>query len=74
MIAMISKNCLESLDQKNDLIAFELLTVALETYFAQSAKTVKKGPSYQHFNGPYRGIYERYLNQSFNDDIKCRWK
>ena len=26
-------------DQKNGLIPFEMLTVALETYFAESAKT-----------------------------------
>ena len=49
------------------MIAFKLMTVQLETYFATYAKTCDKQPSFQKINPHFRSFQERYSNQSFSD-------
>ena len=47
------------------MIAFKLMTVHLETYFAKYAKTCDKQPSFQKINPHFRNFQEIYSNQNF---------
>ena len=56
---------LQSFKHKNEMIAFKLMTVQLETYLAKYAKTCDKQPSFQKINPHFRSFQERYSNQNF---------
>ena len=58
---------LKSFEDKNEMIAFKLTTLQLETYFAKYEKTYDKQPSFQKINPHFRSFQERYSNQSFSD-------
>ena len=63
----IKRTRLKSFEHKNDQIPVELSTVALETYFAESAKIYEKESSIKQMNLRYGIFKQRYLSQSFND-------
>ena len=56
---------LKSFKHKNEMIAFKLMTVQLETFFAKYAKTCDKQPSLQKINPHFRSFQEIYSNQNF---------
>ena len=60
------ENLPKSFKHKNKLIPFKLMTIQLETYFSNYAKTCDKQPSYQKINLHFRSFQERYSNQSFS--------
>ena len=64
----------KSFKHKNKMIAFKLMTVHLETYFAKYAKTCDKQPLFQKINPHFRSFQERYSNQSFSDAKASRPK
>ena len=57
-------------EQKNGLIPFELWTVALETYFAESGKNCEKQCMIQMISLQNRCFNEWYFNETFNVDKK----
>ena len=65
---------LKSFKHKNEMIAFKLMTVQLETFFAKYAKTCDKQPSFQKINPHFRSFRERYSNQNFSETKACRLK
>ena len=52
----------KSFEHKNEMIAFKLMTVQLETYFPKYAKTCDKQPSFQKINPHFRSFQETYSN------------
>ena len=56
------------------MIAFKLMTVQLETYFAKYAKTCDKQPLLQKINPHFRSFQETYSNQIFTDAKPSRPK
>ena len=64
----------KSFKHKNEMIAFKLMTVRLETYFAKYAKTCDKQPLLQKINPHFRSFQETYSNQIFTDATTSRPK
>ena len=52
----------KSFKHKNEMIAFKLMTVHLETYLAKYAKTCDKQPLFQKINPHFRSFQVRYSN------------
>ena len=71
---MLKKRRPKSFEHKNEMIAFKLMTVQFETYFAKYAKTCDKEPLLQKINAHFRSFQERYSNQSFTDTKASRPK
>ena len=59
-------------EQKNDFTPFELWTVAVETYFAESAKNCEQQSFAPVNQSSFLGFYKWYLNESFNDVRRSR--
>ena len=61
------KEVVDFLEYKNVLIPFELWSVAMETYFVESAKNCELQPFAQEINRHFLGFYKWYWSESFND-------
>ena len=59
-------------EQKNGLIPYELWTVAMETYFAESAKNCEQQSFAPVNQSSFLRLYKWYLNESLNDVRRSR--